>query len=123
MSTNLNPEALRTKTLPQLRQMCKDQGLKASGNKAQLIEKLTGATIEAANDPPTSGKTDEAVGPAFQTPKKKRKSQRVDVRGIDELESPDNVSSSTTRVQAFFVQENNSSACTSFKATTKLRPH
>jgi hypothetical protein len=91
MSTDT--ETLRKKTLPQLRELCKQRGLKTSGSKAQLLERLA-----AAAPAPVEAQAQEAahapVDPAFVTPKKerKRKAEHVEARGVDELESPEGVS-------------------------------
>lgn len=90
---NTDSETLSKKTLPQLRELCKQRGLKTSGNKAQLIERLS-AAAPAPTKPQAQEAAPAAVDPAFVTPKKerKRKAEHAEARGVDELESPENVS-------------------------------
>ena len=88
-------ETLSRKPLPQLRELCKQRGLKTSGNKAQLLERLSAATPAPSKE--QAQKTAPATAdPAFVTPKKvrKRKGEYAETRVVDELASPESVSGS-----------------------------
>lgn len=43
---NLDPKALEEYTVPQLKALAKDMGLKAGGSKEELIERIAGAEIQ-----------------------------------------------------------------------------